>query len=40
LERELLMQLEENEQTNKNQQEGEVQQIEEELHVRILVVRD
>jgi hypothetical protein len=34
------MQLEENEQTNKNQQEGEVQQIEEELHVRILVVRD
>ncbi len=40
LERELLMQPEEDEQTNKNQQEGEVQQIGEELHVRTLVVMD
>ncbi len=34
------MQPKENEQTKKKQQEGEVHQIEEELHTRILVVMD
>ncbi len=38
--RELLMQPEKDEQTNKNQQEGKVQQMEEELHARALLMID